>query len=164
MKVIYAQEKINIEGKSVFLAGPTPRDKNIKSWRKDVLAYFEHRGFDGTVLVPEFENEVAGRFAYERQIDWEEAALEKADLIIFYIPRDVKTLPGFTTNIELGMWFEREPGKIRLAIPPEAQKCDYIRYVADKKYINIYDNYQELVIETIRDLELMPEKRVNPFM
>lgn len=30
MKVIYAQEQIEIEGKSVFLAGPSPRDNDVE--------------------------------------------------------------------------------------------------------------------------------------
>ena len=42
--------------KSIFLAGPTPRSKEVKSWRPEAIRLLKEKGFDGVVFVPEFEN------------------------------------------------------------------------------------------------------------
>lgn len=40
--------------RSIFLAGPTVRGQGRTPWRAEAMAWLEARGFDGTVLVPEF--------------------------------------------------------------------------------------------------------------
>lgn len=155
MNIIYAQETLNIKGRSVFLAGPTPRNRETKGWREEALEHFALKGFKGTVLVPEMEGGPSANFAYEAQIKWEHAAMEDADIIIFYIPRKVQGMPGFTTNIEFGYWLAKESSKIRLGIPEDAEKCDYIRYIAKERGIPLHEDYKELVEETVRELHLL---------
>ena len=53
MKVIYTGQKID-SGKSCFLAGPTPRDKGVKSWRSDAIEIFKELNFTGSLYIPEF--------------------------------------------------------------------------------------------------------------
>lgn len=144
MHIIYAQTEIQIKGPSVFLAGPTPRDSDIPSWRPDMVSAFKELGFNGTILVPEAESGPSGSYAFGPQIKWEHEAMEAADIVLFYIPREVNTMPGFTTNIELGYWLGKDKEKIRLGIPPNAQKCKYIRHIAEEENIPLYEDWQSL--------------------
>lgn len=60
-------------------------------------------GFAGTVLIPERPNWTT-RFDYQDQVEWEFVGLERADALLFWVPRDLETLPGFTTNVEFGRY------------------------------------------------------------
>jgi hypothetical protein len=133
LKIIYAQESVEIEGKSIFLAGPTPRSKYVESWRNDAISAFQLLRFNGTLFVPEMRDGNWDKgFAYSAQIEWEEECLSKADVILFWIPRNDNTLPGFTTNIEFGYWVAKDPNKLVLGAPTTAIKMDYLKYYAKK--------------------------------
>ena len=56
-----------------------------------------------------------------------------ADVIVFWIPRDLDTLPGFTTNIEWGAW--HRSGKVVLGAPPDAPKMRYLAANAEVHHI-----------------------------
>ncbi len=130
MKVVYALEKIPSGfTKSLFLAGPTPRTDDTISWRKEALDLLEKSGYDGVVFIPEAENGKWHR-EYDNQIEWEEQCLNIADCILFWIPRELGKLPGFTTNDEFGVW--KNSGKVVLGIPDDAEKVSYQHYYSDK--------------------------------
>ena len=76
-------------------------------------------------------------FEYSEQIDWEEEAMDKVDIIMFWIPRELKNMPAFITNIEFGYWLAKDPSKIMLGIPHYAEKMNYIIYRANKNKIEI---------------------------
>lgn len=139
MEVRYSMENIDTDKKIVFLAGPTMRVsddfdglENQKSWRNEAIKMFEKlcntiESDDLCLLIPEFrDNQKPKGWSYGGQIDWELMGLEKADVILFWIPRNLETLPGFTTNIEFGEWMKS--GKIVIGAPPESPKNDYIKY------------------------------------
>ncbi len=134
MKVLYVGEQPTREDaakKSIFLAGPSPRgsgDKMVgQHWRPEALKILSEKGFFGVVYVPLLEDgDWLGHF--EKQMDWELEHLEKADVIAFWVPRDLKTLPGLTTNIEFGMYLKS--GKIVLGSPPEADNMRYMTRLA----------------------------------
>jgi hypothetical protein len=133
MKIIYAQEPIEPVGRSIFLAGPTPRSRYVESWRPDAIPSLELLRFNGTVFVPEMrDGNWEKGFEYASQIEWEEKALELADVILFWIPRNDNTMPGFTTNIEWGYWVAKDPSKLVLGAPSDAIKMDYLKYYAKK--------------------------------
>lgn len=76
MNIIYAREALpKYVVKSIFLAGPSPRDKNAISWRLEALKILSDLGFDGHVFVPE---DRSGEFKgdYTDQIEWESNALK----------------------------------------------------------------------------------------
>jgi len=100
MHVVYALEPLPTAVHStIFLAGPTPRDKRTPSWRPEALRLLSASGYTGHVFVPEAaDGEWTDNWA--AQVAWEEAALHRADCIVFWVPRDMQTLPGLTTNIE----------------------------------------------------------------
>ena len=50
MRINYSDEKIVDSDKSIFLAGPTPRGENAKSWRVDACKKLEELGFDGALM------------------------------------------------------------------------------------------------------------------
>src|SRR3972149_2016321 len=133
MELIYAREPLPLcFAKSLFPAGPPPRSKNVKSWRPEAIRLLEERGYDGVVFVPESRDGKCpdDRGVFEEQVKWEHAALERSDCVLFWVPRDLKTLPGFTTNVEFGMW--ANSGKAVLGAPKNAEKISYLRMVADK--------------------------------
>lgn len=131
MHVIYAHQPFST-GTSIFLAGPTPRSIWVESWRPDAIALLEARGFDGAILSPEPADGVwAGD--YDGQIDWETEGLNRATCILFWIPRNLATMPAFTTNDEWGYW--KASGKVVLGTPPEAEKVRYQRRYAEKNGI-----------------------------
>lgn len=128
MKVVYANENFPKEVvKSIFLAGPTPREESVISWRKEALKILEKAGYDGHVFVPE-PRSGKWRDNYFDQIKWEKKGLSIADCIVFWIPRS-ETLPGFTTNVEFGMY--ANSGKIVLGAPEDAPKMKYLRVLGE---------------------------------
>jgi 8-oxo-dGTP pyrophosphatase MutT (NUDIX family) len=146
MKIIYARQPFPQEvTSSIFLAGPTPRDKeNVPSWRPEALKLLASAGFDGHVFVPETEegafNDWEGTFPYKEQVEWEEEALHRADCILFWIPREMDTMPGLTTNDEYGFW--KTSGKVVLGTPPDAEKVRYQRYYAEKVGTPVLDSLE----------------------
>lgn len=129
MQVVYAlQDPPDSYDRSLFLAGPTPRTQAVASWRPQALRLLAQLGFDGVVYVPE---DASGAFQgdYLAQLDWEEANLERADAIAFWVPRDMATMPALTTNVEFGRWYRS--GKVVFGAPPQAPANRYLAHYAD---------------------------------
>ncbi|MEM7152005.1 MAG: nucleoside 2-deoxyribosyltransferase domain-containing protein [Myxococcota bacterium] len=130
MTVVYAKEAMpRAVTASVFLAGPTPRSLDVPSWRPQCLELLEAQGFAGVVFVPEPRDGVFVG-SYDEQIDWELQALARADCILFWVPRDLETMPAFTTNVEFGHY--AHSGKVVLGAPADAPKLRYLRGLADR--------------------------------
>lgn len=120
-----------IKNKSIFLAGPTLRNnenRKIKSWRDDAVNIFKENKYTDTLIIPEFENGIPDDWSWESQIQWETKYLNECTVIMFWIPRDIETLPGFTTNVEFGQWFMSK--KIVCGGPYLAPKNRYLEYKA----------------------------------
>ncbi|MDO8669658.1 MAG: nucleoside 2-deoxyribosyltransferase domain-containing protein [Candidatus Buchananbacteria bacterium] len=137
MIVVYAKEPWpGSISKSIFLVGPTPRDKvKIKSWRPEALRILEELGYDGIVFVPEDRNGKWEKGEYINQVEWEENCLNIADCIVAWVPRDMATMPALTTNTEWGVWCDS--GKIVFGAPPEAVAVTYQKYYAGKYKVPI---------------------------
>jgi hypothetical protein len=73
------------------------------------------------------------KFSYLDQVEWEYECLELSDLIVFWVPRDLKKLPGFTTNVEFGRYIAS--GKVLYGRPYEAPKTRYLDRLY-KKFTN----------------------------
>lgn len=144
--------EVGLEGKTIFLAGCSIRDLEDQSWRPEAIELFRRFGFDGTLFAPEMKSGGFGdNWVYV--VEWEDWHLNRADCILFWIPRDLKTFFGFTTNVEWGRW-ERS-GKVVLGSPPGAKKMGYIRYYAKKLGIPTSDTLEE----TVKSAVEMVEKR-----
>jgi len=119
---------------AVFLAGPTPRSPDVASWRSRAVALlreaWSHTAAPGArlvVFVPE-DPEGGMHGTWEAQVTWEDRELRRADTIAFWVPRDLATLPGFTTNVEFGRW--HGSGKAVLGAPPGAPGVRYLSWYA----------------------------------
>jgi ADP-ribose pyrophosphatase YjhB (NUDIX family) len=162
MKVVYAKQEFPESWSfAVFLAGPTPRDQEVPSWRPDALAWLEKHAAemglsDLVVFVPEDES---GEFqgSYIDQVEWEAAGLNFADVIMFWVPRDLTWMPGFTTNVEFGKW--ASSAKVVLGHPEDAPKTRYLDWLAEENGIPVPDHTLEDTCKTV--LEQHPGADVN---
>lgn len=107
MKVNYSDQEVILARKSIFLAGPTPRDEAVHSWRPYAIKLLREMGFDGVVYVPEYSTgEVLHN--YDNQIEWEWKALDQAGAILFWVPRKLDNMPAFTTYVEFGLFVKED--------------------------------------------------------
>lgn len=130
MIVVYAKESPpeSFE-KAIFLAGPTPRSSKVASWRPAAVQQLANAGYEGIVFLPEERS--GKRFGdYIDQVEWEERCLHMADCILFWIPRDMNTMPALTTNTEWGVW--QDSGKAVFGAPRDAQHVRYQEYYSKK--------------------------------
>lgn len=152
-KIVFAREEFKHVKNSIFLAGPTPRDKVTQSWRtKAIDQLIRLNGFKGTIFIPEDRSGFTdGNFEYDDQINWEEAALKSASTIVFWVPRELEKMPAFTTNIEFGYWIAKDPGKIVFGSPVDAPKMNYLRFYCEKLGIpNFYSMEETLIRASMR--------------
>lgn len=130
INLVMAREEIP-EGPSVFLAGPTPeRGSGVASWRPEAAAELAARWTGAgplVVLSPESRHGVRAD-RYTDQVVWECAARARAGVILFWIPRDEKLLPGFTTNVEFGYDVGRDRTVV-LGCPPDCPSPLRNRYL-----------------------------------
>jgi hypothetical protein len=129
MNVLYADQALDLRPPSLFLAGPTPRRAGVTSWRPQALDILTRLGFAGTVLVPE-RQDWSVRFSYLDQVEWEFAGLEAATVLAFWVPRDLDTLPGFTTNVEFGRYVGS--GRCFYGRPDGAPQTRYLDWLYQK--------------------------------
>jgi len=151
VQVIYALEELPKTGKSIFLAGPTPRTSSVASWRPEALELLREHGFTGSVFVPEPREGDWAR-EYFNQIEWEENGLYAATCILFWVPRDKVCLPGLTTNDEWGFW--KASGKVVFGAPPNAESVRYQRYYATKYGVPQSDSLEGTIVSAIQMTQL----------
>ena len=141
---VYVGEKPPAQfSKSIFLAGPTPRSASVSSWRPEALSLLASLGYDGVVFIPETRAGGLGTY-YPDQVEWEETHLNMSDVIVFWIPRNMETLPGLTTNNEWGRL--EESGRVVLGTPAQAEHVRYQRYYAQKRFVPTADT----LIDTLK--------------
>ncbi len=143
MEVVYAREPLQ---SSIFLAGPTPRDAETPSWRPEALQILEALNYDGKVYVPEDRNQNRS-FEYDHQVHWEWAALGAAPVIVFWVPRELKKMPAFVTNVEFGLYIST--GKVLLGAPEGAAKMGYLKALATRFNVPIHDNLGLLLAQAV---------------
>lgn len=146
MQIIYSQQDPPKSWKhAVFLAGPTPRDSETPSWRPEALKLLEELGYDGVVFVPEFDGSWRG--SYIDQTEWEQKCMNMADTILFWVPRDLRVLPGFSTNIEFGRFIGT--GKIVFGRPEGAPKTQYLDWLAGTEKTPVYNTLKETIVASV---------------
>jgi 8-oxo-dGTP pyrophosphatase MutT (NUDIX family) len=147
MQVVYAREAFpkNVV-KSIFLAGPTPRSSFVPGWRTQALEILQGLGYDGQVFVPETSDHL-WTSDYMGQVEWEEEGLRRADCIVFWVPRSLPNMPGFTTNDEWGYW--KTSGKVVFGAPVDAEKIRYQAHYADKLKVPMADTLARTLMDAI---------------
>lgn len=158
MRIVYAKQEMPVSGvSSVFLAGPTPRmsegEAPEPSWRAEAIQIFEEMGYEGDLFIPEPDPSQGWDADYYSQIDWECEFRRKADIILFWVPRELTKMPAFTTNIEFGE--DLGGGNVFYGRPDISPKNRYLdaRYEKDtlrRPHNNLRELIEE-VIDTIGD-------------
>lgn len=135
--------------KSIFLAGPSPRELSVHDWRHEAIDYLKSINFQGSIFVPIPERRFKGEaespnWNYHDQVNWECEARSVADVILFWIPRSISgKMPGFVTNIEFGE--DLSTGKVVYGRPVEAEKCKYL----DKRFEDLGKPVHDTLEKTI---------------
>ncbi len=128
MELVYAYERPKeVHSRSIFLAGPSPREEHHPSWRPSALEILKDLGFEGAVFVP-LPRDGVWSADYGEQVEWELENLDDASIIVFWVPRDMEVLPGLTTNVEFGMYVDS--GKTILGFPENTPHMRYLEYIA----------------------------------
>ena len=142
MRINYSDQPV-INGKSIFLAEPPPRSNDVLSWRPEACEYLNELNFDGIVYVPELSNHKA-LFNYDNQVAWEWEALEKADVIIFWVPRKKPEMMALTTNIEFGYYVRED--RILYGRPETSESNVYLDRLYKRHHSNgvIYNDLKEI--------------------
>jgi len=160
MNIIFAGDDFpDYVEKTIFLAGPSPREQSVKDWRNGVVEVLEKKGFNGTLYIPiprkrffnDYEKDDA--WTYDDQIEWECQARQRADALLFWIPRSMEgKMPALTTNIEFGEDL-RYPN-IFYGRPDEAESCRYLdkrMVMLNKPVSNNVENLLDNILEYIGD-------------
>jgi 8-oxo-dGTP pyrophosphatase MutT (NUDIX family) len=155
VQVVYAQEPFPEQvTSSIMLCGPTPRSLSVPSWRPLALALLDRAGYQGTVFLPEPRG---GTWSdYTAQIEWESEAMNRADCILFWIPRDLTQdengyprMGALTTNDEWGTW--KTSGKVVLGTPPptKGMHVAYQRFYAERYHVPLFNSLDLTVQEAV---------------
>ena len=126
MLINYSDQEVIKAKKSIFLAGPTPRNDKMESWRTYACQKLEELGFDGVIYVPKYST-WKPKADYVDQAMWERIALTEATVILFWVPRELPNMPAFTTNVEFGYWLHS--GKVIFGHPYNAKKVKYLDWL-----------------------------------
>jgi len=114
---------------TVFLAGPIERvpegeKPRFPRWRDYALKYLDARPEKLVVYNPEWTTRPLG-WTYQAQVEWEFRAISNAMVRLFWIDRRLPGLPGFTTNIEWGKWWD--DACTVSGAPPDAPHTRYMQ-------------------------------------
>ncbi len=155
---------------SIFLAGPTTRkDEAVRwepgtatQWRRNAVGLLRSKGFEGNVLIPEFNHR--GQYVYKSGLlspvehmdalsfsilRWETWGIDYCSVLMFWMPFDRTTAPGLTTRSEVARAINRhmydEPEHVVLGMPPETRTVGFIRYHAWKSGFTIHPTLEATV-------------------
>jgi len=157
MQVVYTGEVApSVITKSIFLAGPSPRKDSDINWRPHAINILQDLGFDGVVFDPTWRNQPGqwppqqpdGKpFDYDGQVSWETKYLNACDLVVFWVPRDMKFAPALTTNVEFGIWLTS--GKALLGYPKGASHMTYLDWQGQHEGVPIHSTLGSLLKDAV---------------
>ena len=144
IRVIRPGEPIG-EHRSVFLAGPTPRSPEVPSWRPAAIRLLAEMWLGPGPLVVYNPEPLGPPEDLDGQYEWEATARANSTVIAFWIPRDLRTMPGMTTNVEFG--YDIASGRqVVLGCPPDCPDARRNRYL-----IHLARDHGVPVCETLED-------------
>ena len=154
MNVIYTTELIKVDlirdyPTTMFLAGPSPRGNEDGAWRPEAVEYLEAKGYEGLVFNPEQRTKGCIDFSkVDYPAAWEHTAIACSRVLVFWVPRELKHMPAFTTNIEFGYFIDKYPSdRILYGRPDDAPKNRYLDFLWEKCHPQspIYKTLPELL-------------------
>jgi hypothetical protein len=139
-----------------------------RSWRAAAIEHFDELGYKGLLVVPEFRDHKRPAHIPDspdgnvKIYAWEAEWLARADVILFWVPRDMKRLPGLTTNIEFGMFLGTK--KIVFGAPPGAEHVEYMRYHCVRAGVSQAEKLSTTVHLSLVQLALVKSKTGHEFV
>ncbi len=130
MDIKYYEDREMSRRQSIFLAGPTPRSADVPDWRPEAIEILRSRGYDGDVYCPNAKSPTFSAGAQDTE--WELEHLAQCTVILFWVPRDLVTMPAFTTNVEFG--YHIQSGKVVYGRPDDAPNNEYLDYLYERHY------------------------------
>jgi 8-oxo-dGTP pyrophosphatase MutT (NUDIX family) len=82
--------------------------------------------YDGIVFSPEPRDQ-RWHGDYLGQVEWEKRNLDRADVIAFWVPRQLDAMPAFTTNVEFGKY--SYSGRAIYGRPVDTPKTNYLDWM-----------------------------------
>ena len=157
MQINYSDTDPVMSDNSIFLAGPTPRKKEVSSWRPEALGILHELDFKGVVYVPERKLQYE-KFDYLDQVEWERACLTWAGIIVFWVPRKLPDMPAFTTNVEFGRYVTSN--RIVYGRPDWAEKKGYLDWLYKKETGKSHHNTLKQTL--VEAMSLLKYKATSP--
>jgi len=103
MDIIYAREPFPIKiTKTLYLADYSTEKPRISTWYQDALDILAQKQYDGSVYVP-FIPDGSSFQDFSEQLVWHQTAMDRSDVIVFWIPGDSEQFTTYMTFTE----FER---------------------------------------------------------
>ncbi len=140
----------NVE-KMLFLADSALHgDKLSSSWRIAAIQLLEQIGYDGIVYIPE-EREGCPTIAaleYEARVKWTRRALMQSDVIVFWLPEDLKSMPNIVMSVELG-WLSKG-GRVILGTPLGTAEARDLHLYAQQFNVPCYTQLSKALHEAVR--------------
>jgi len=139
---IKAPQKLQYEGRAVFLAGSIEMGK-AENWQQRLCK--ELKGI--TILNPrrdDWDNswvQSINNPQFREQVEWEMEAMEKADIIAMYFD---KTTRSPITLLELGLF--AHSGKLIVCCPPGFWRKGNVDIVCKRYGITQVDTIEDLII------------------
>ncbi len=150
--VVHASEEpdVNAWQASIFLVGPNPRDTSVPSWRPAAVKALE-RHWKGPGILAVFAPEGRGwkPLKYNR-FAWEDRWLSTVDVIAFWVPRNMATMPALNTNIEFGRWESSQ--RLVFGAPPEANHVSYLQECARRVGAPVQQTLEDTMTAAIAGL------------
>jgi len=143
MKVIKAPEPLNIDGKSIFLAGSIEMGK-ADNWQNKVEKKLKNKNI--TILNPRRDDwdsswvQSINNPQFREQVEWELTALEKADIIVMYFVPNTKSPISL---LELGLF--GRTGKMIVFCPDGYWRKGNVDIVCNRYNIKQVNNFNELI-------------------
>ena len=147
---------------AIFLAGPCPRPNYREAdWREKIYDLFDALEFRGILINPTNDKfDTYNSDELRLQTDWEHEGMKRASAIIFWMDRS-NDHPGFTTNVEIGMWLGKKG--VFAAMPPECTKNAnrYIRIKLEEAGQKVYDSLEDVIQAVVADLNIGGRKFIT---
>jgi hypothetical protein len=75
-------------------------------------------------------------------------------VVAFWVPRNLKDMPGFTTNVEFGLFVDSSFQVVFLGYPKNAEKMRYLQWHADRCHVPVVHTLEDLaqaILKGLRD-------------
>ena len=152
MTLVYSNEEApEAFEQSIFLAGPTPRSDDVESWRGEAVEELKAQGYTGVVFIPEARSGESYP-DYNDQVEWEARCLNMSDCILFWVPRELETMPAFTTNVEFGKW-QAHHLKVVFGCPKDAPKTRYLLHDCKELDIPVLHSLDKTISATLEKVK-----------